>query len=440
MKRPNKILLRFFKNQSNSGIAIFISVFIAMLWANSPWQEIYKAIISLPISLSIGEFSISDSLLHWVNDLLMAIFFLYVGLELKREILGGKLSTFKKAMLPVGAAIGGMVFPAIIYLLFNGTTNEFRGWGIPMATDIAFAVGVISLFSDRSFTSLKVFLVALATVDDLGAVLVIALFYTSEISTADLLHGLLFFGVIVGGSYMGIRKTWFYALIGIGGVWLAFFFSGIHPTTAGILIALAIPGKVKIREGDFLLKLQNLRARFVKIHPIKGSFISEEQLDILEEIKQKSDDAETPLQKIERHLAPIVGFFILPLFAFVNTGIHLHGNLIEILVHPVSLGIFFGLVAGKFIGIMGCSWIMIKLKIAEFQEGLTWAKVAGVSLLASMGFTMSLFITELAFEDEKNVFIAKISILFTSILAGIGGFIILWTTRKSTIVNSLSTE
>jgi len=426
MSRAYHILLGFFKNQSNSGIAMFVSVIIAMIWANSPWQELYRSMVNMEICIGVAGFSLSEPFLVWVNDLLMAIFFLYVGLELKKELLGGELSSFKKAVLPIGAAVGGMVFPAIIYILFNANTDATQGWGIPMATDIAFALGVLSIFGKRIPSSLKVFLVALATVDDLGAVLVIALFYTSEISTMDLFHGLLFFILLVGGSFVGIRNPWFYAIVGIGGIWLAFFFSGIHPTTAGILTAIAIPGRVKIKESEYLKKLQKLHLRFIEASPIKGSFISEEQLGILEEIKQKSDDAETPLQKMEHRLAPIVGFFILPLFALVNTGIHLHGNLLDTLSQPVSLGIFFGLIGGKTLGILLSIWILVKLRIADLPEGTNWRMVSAVSVISGIGFTMSLFITDLAFEDEAYIFTAKMSILFASVLAGIVGSLLLW--------------
>ncbi|WP_246223909.1 Na+/H+ antiporter NhaA [Fulvivirga kasyanovii] len=413
------------KNQSASGIAIFLAVLVAMIWANSPFGEVYQNFIHTEISLLVGEFALSESLLLWVNDGLMAIFFLQVGLELKREIIGGKLSSPKKAILPIGAAIGGMVVPAAIYLIFNFNAATEHGWGIPMATDIAFAIGVLSFFGDRVPIGLKVFLVALAIVDDLGAVLIIAIFYTSGISYIDLLHGVLFLLVLVGGNYIGVRKAWFYALIGIGGVWLAFFFSGVHPTIAGILTAFTIPGKVKIKEEDYLKNLQKLHLQFLEATPIKGNFISEKQLSILEEIKQKSDDAETPLQKIEHHLAPIVGFFILPLFALVNTGIHIHGNLVEILSHPISLGIGFGLLVGKFTGILGVSWLLVKFKLAELQEGISWRHLSGVAMIAGIGFTMSLFITELAFQKEEYTFIAKLSILFASVLAGVIGAIIL---------------
>ncbi len=430
MIRLDKILLSFFRSQSNSGIAIFLSVLIAMIWVNSPSQVFYQNFIHTEISIGIGQFSITEPLLLWVNDGLMAIFFLHVGLELKREIIGGKLSSFRTAILPIGAAIGGMAFPAIIYLIFNLNTPTEQGWGIPMATDIAFAIGVLSLLGDRVPVGLKVFLVALAIVDDLGAVLVIAVFYTSGISYMDLLHGLLFFLVLMGGSYLGVRKAWFYALVGIGGVWLAFFFSGVHPTIAGILTAFTIPGRVKIKEEDYLKKLQKLHLKFLETRAIKGSFISEEQLGILEEIKQKSDDAQTPLQKIEHHLTPVVGFFILPLFALVNTGIHIHGNILEILGHPVSIGIVLGLLLGKFTGILGVSWLLVKFKLAELQEGISWRHLSGVAMIAGIGFTMSLFITELAFASNEHIFIAKLSILFTSVIAGILGFLMLWAPRK----------
>ncbi|MEQ9261874.1 MAG: Na+/H+ antiporter NhaA [Owenweeksia sp.] len=432
----NTTLNNLFKNQSASGIAIFLAVLAAMIWANSLFQGAYQDFIHTEISIGVGQFSLSESLLIWVNDGLMAIFFLQVGLELKREIIGGKLSSFRKAILPIGAAVGGMVVPALIYLVFNLNAPTEQGWGIPMATDIAFAIGVLSLLGDRVPAGLKVFLVALAIVDDLGAVLIIAVFYTSGISYVDLLHGLLFVLVLAGANYIGIRKAWFYALIGVGGVWLTFFFSGVHPTIAGILTAFAIPGRVKIKEEDYLKNLQYLHLQFIETKAISGSFISEEQLGILEEIKQKSDDAETPLQKIEHHLAPIVGFFILPLFALVNTGIHIHGNMLEILSHPVSMGITFGLLVGKFTGILGVSWLLVKLKLAELQQGISWRHLSGVAVIAGIGFTMSLFITELAFQKEEYRFIAKLAILFASVLAGLIGVIILRQSGQTNPVNS----
>tara|TARA_R110001592_G_scaffold68626_2_gene210309 strand:- start:4521 stop:5864 length:1344 start_codon:yes stop_codon:yes gene_type:complete len=426
-----KILVIFMENlkenrQVWSGVAIFISVVIALVWANSPWQEIYHSLIHTEIAVQIGEFALAEPLLLWVNDGLMAVFFLFVGLELKREILGGRLSNPREAILPIGAAIGGMVLPAMLYSLFNFAGDGQDGWGIPMATDIAFALGVLTLFGKRVPVALKVFLVALAIVDDLGAVLVIAFFYTSNIVEQDLLYALLFLILLIGGNYFGIRGAWFYALIGIGGVWLAFFFSGVHPTIAGILIAFAIPGKVRIKEKAYLKDLDHLHQEFIDAKPIPGSFISEHQLNILERIKHKTDDAETPLQKIEHALSPIIGFFILPLFALVNAGIHIHGDIWSIMGQNISLGILVGLIAGKFIGISGTAWLLVKFKIARLGNGVTWGQLCGVALIAGIGFTMSLFITDLAFQCPEMRYVAKLSILLTSALAGILGSILLW--------------
>ncbi len=414
------------RSQAGAGIAIFLSVIIAMVWANSPLKEFYQDFIQIEIAIHLNEFVLSEPLILWVNDGLMAIFFLFVGLELKREILVGKLSNPRKAILPIGAAIGGMLVPALFYSLFNYDTVGQAGWGIPMATDIAFALGVLSLFGKRVPVELKIFLVALAIVDDLGAVLVIAVFYTSGINEMDLIYGFLFFLLLLGGNYIGIRSVWFYALIGIGGVWLAFFFSGVHPTIAGILTAFAIPGRARINEEEYLINLNKLHLNFIEAQPLKGSFISEQQLEILEKIKSKTDDATTPLQKFEYGLSPVVGFFILLLFALVNAGIHIHGDIVGILTHKISIGISIGLIAGKFIGITGVSWVLVKLKIARLGQGVNWGQLCGVALIAGIGFTMSLFVTDLAFKTEELRFYAKLSILFTSALAGILGSILLW--------------
>ncbi len=414
------------KGLNNTGIVLLITVIIAMVWANSPWQEMYRSLMRMDISFTVGSFEITEPLLLWINDGLMALFFLLVGLELKREILGGKLSTPQNAILPIGAAIGGMVFPALLYFLFNTAGEASQGWGIHMATDIAFSLGVLALFGKGLPIALRVFLVTLAVVDDLGGVLVIALFYTSGISTMDLFHGLLFFGLLIIGNYAGIRKTWFYAIIGIGGVWLAFFFSGIHPTIAGILTAIAIPGRVKIKEDTFLKRLSNLHARFIKIKPVKGTLISNEQLEVLEEIKKTSSEAETPLQKLEKSLSPIVNFMVLPLFAFANAGIHLHGEVGRVLLNPVSLGIGAGLVLGKFVGIVSFTRILVAFKLAKLPDGVNWNQIYGIAFLGGIGFTMSLFINELAFTNEEFIYTAKVSILFASLIAGTIGSIILF--------------
>ncbi|MBK5214427.1 MAG: Na+/H+ antiporter NhaA [Flavobacteriaceae bacterium] len=420
-----------FKGLNNTGILLLITVIVAMVWANSPWQEMYRSLIRTDISFAIGDFEITEPVIRWINDGLMALFFLQVGLELKREIIGGKLSTPQNTILPIGAAIGGMAFPALIYFLFNTTGEASQGWGIPMATDIAFSLGVLALFGKRLPAALRIFLVTLAIVDDLGGVLVIAIFYTSGISMMNLFHALLFFGILIIGNYVGIRKMWFYAIIGIGGVWLAFFFSGVHPTIAGILTAIAIPGRVKIEKDTFLKRLSTLHSRFIKIKPVKGTLISSEQLDILEKIKSTSSEAETPLQKLEKALSPIVDFIVLPLFALANAGIHLHGDLLKVITSPVGIGVGLGLIFGKFIGIATFSRILVALKLAKLPKGVTWNMIYGTAFLGGIGFTISLFINELAFTDESFIFSAKVSILFSSLIAGIIGSIILMKSSKN---------
>ena len=430
----NNSIMKFFgssiKRLHNYGIVLFITVVIAMVWANSPWKGYYVGLMQTEFAFSVGTFQLSESLLLWINDGLMALFFMQVGLELKREIIGGKLSSPKDAILPIGAAIGGMVLPALIYFMFNNSGEASNGWGIPMATDIAFSLGVLALVGKRLPSTLRVFLITLAIVDDLGGVLVIALFYTSGISQMDLLHGLLFFAALIIGNYAGVRSTWFYAIIGIGGVWLTFFFSGVHPTIAGILTAFAIPGRVKIKETTFLERLDRLHKRFQETKSIKGTLISKTQLEILEDIKTASSEAETPLQKLERTLNPIVGFVILPLFALANAGIHLHGDLLKVLSSPVSLGIGLGLIFGKFIGITAFSRLLVAFKLAKLPENVNWKMIYGIGFLGGIGFTMSLFINELAFRDESLIFTAKVSILFASLTAGVMGALLLYRNRK----------
>lgn len=416
--------------QSTSGIIIFICVAIAMAWANIN-QEAYHAFWNTELSLGIGAFSISEPFHIWINDALMAVFFFGVGLEIKRELMGGELSSFRKAILPIGAAFGGMIIPALIYLYFNAGSEAASGWGVPMATDIAFSIGILSLLGKRVPLSLKVFLTALAIVDDIGGVLVIALFYTSDISNIDLVHGAFFLGILTLGNIIGIRNQIFYSLISIAGLWLAFFFSGVHPTIAGILAAFTIPGRVKLNEDLLIKNLQTLISMFKKTNPIKGSFISENQLELLETIKDVATDAETPLQKVEYSISPFIAFLVLPLFALANTGIHLHGGVWEILLHPVSMGIGTGLIIGKIIGIVGVSKLMVWFGLAELPSGVNWDHIYGIALLAGVGFTMSLFISELAFTDDNIIYVAKIGILLTSLLAGVLGFIYLKVTSKT---------
>jgi NhaA family Na+:H+ antiporter len=413
------------QNQSTSAIITFFAVVIAMIWANSDWSYSYDALWHTPLALTIGSFTISQTLHILINDGLMAIFFFLVGLEIKREIFGGELSSPKKAVLPISAAVGGMLVPALIYIFFNQGTDASDGWGIPMATDIAFSLGILSLLGKRVPVSVKIFLTALAIVDDLGAVLIIAFFYTSDIYVNDLMWGFVFLMILLLGNYVGIRNQLFYSLISIGGLWLAFFFSGVHPTIAGVLAAFTIPGRVKINEKLFLSNIEVLTNMFRKANPNDNEFVTNDQMEILETIQEVSMDASTPLQKVEHSLRGFVSFIVIPLFALSNTGISLEGEGLSVLLHPVSLGIGLGLLLGKFIGIVGLSKLMVYLRLAELPDRSNWNHIYGVAFLAAVGFTMSLFISDLAFTNDAIIQLSKISILVTSALAGFIGYLIL---------------
>lgn len=418
-------LNHLFQNQSTSAIITFFAVIIAMIWANSAWSYSYDALWHTPLALTIGSFTISQTLHILINDGFMAIFFFLVGLEIKREIFGGELSSPKKAVLPISAAVGGMLVPALIYIFFNQGTDASDGWGIPMATDIAFSLGILSLLGKRVPVSVKIFLTALAIVDDLGAVLIIAFFYTSDIYVNDLMWGFVFLMILLLGNYVGIRNQLFYSLISIGGLWLAFFFSGVHPTIAGVLAAFTIPGRVKINEKLFLSNIEVLTNMFRKANPNDNKFVTNDQMEILETIQEVSMDASTPLQKVEHSLRGFVSFIVIPLFALSNTGISLEGEGLSVLLHPVSLGIGLGLLLGKFIGIVGLSKLMVYLRLAELPDKSNWNHIYGVAFLAAVGFTMSLFISDLAFTNDAIIQLSKISILVTSALAGLIGYLIL---------------
>lgn len=428
-KTPIDILLKpvdnLLKNKASSGILLFVAVIAALIWVNLIDAESYHHLWENVIGFSVGSFSIEKSLHYWINDGLMTIFFFTVGLEIKREIMAGDLSSPKKASLPIAAAIGGMVFPAIIYLAFNNGTTSESGWGIPMATDIAFSLGVLSLLGKRVPLALKVFLTALAIVDDLGAVLVIAFFYTENLYINFLEWGGLFFLILVIGNLIGVRKSSFYVLIGACGLWIAFLLSGVHATLAGVLIAAAIPARVKIDERFFLKKLNFLIDKFKHAKRTDSSFVTEEQQDILEQIKVTRAMAETPLQKMEHALNPIVAYIILPLFALSNAGIIINSEIIYSLFSNVSLGIGFGLILGKTLGIVLLSYILVKLKVSFLPPNTSWVQMIGIGLMAGIGFTMSIFISELAFTDPIVKEQAKMAILVASIISGLAGYIVL---------------
>ncbi len=411
------------RNKPVSGILLFVAVIVALVWINSPWGASYHHLWETKFQIGFGSNIIEKDVHHWINDGLMAIFFFVVGLEIKREIMAGDLSSWRKASLPAAAAIGGMIAPAIIYSLFNFGSDTESGWGVPMATDIAFTLGVLSLLKDRVPISLKIFLTALAIVDDLGAVLVIAFFYTENLFILYLEYGLGFFLVLAIGNWLGIRNTAFYAIIGICGLWVAFLLSGVHATIAGVLLAMTIPAKTKINKFGFIYQVKKLLGRLKKAKSMDGSYLSDEQQEIIEDIKETRSKVETPLQKLEFALNPFVSFVVLPLFALSNAGIEFNLNIWEAITNQVSIGIILGLIVGKFVGIMGFSWILVKLKIADLPRNANWGTMAGAAIMAGIGFTMSIFIANLAFTDETMVKQAKMAILFASALAGIIGLL-----------------
>jgi NhaA family Na+:H+ antiporter len=419
---------RFIQHEKSGGIVLAISVIIAMILANSPLEHFYHDFFeSIFIGIHVnGQTYFNYNIHHWINDGLMSIFFFVVGLELKREMVAGELSNIKKAMLPIGAALGGMLVPAIIYFLLNPTGEAQNGWGIPMATDIAFALGVLFILGNRIPLTLKIFLTALAIVDDLGAVLVIALFYTDQISILNLSIGLSFVLMMFIGNRMGVRNVFFYATLGIIGVWTSFLLSGVHATIAAVLAAFTIPIEVKIKEDPFINKIQNLLENFKKMDPNDQiPTITNEQLHILEKIKITTDDAIPPLQKLEHSMHQLVTFVIIPIFAIANAGVSLHLDTEMLLESNVMLGVFLGLLLGKVIGVVGFTYVLVKLKIARFYEGMHFRNVLGLGFLASIGFTMSLFVTQLAFKNPDFIMQAKIGIFAASIIGGVVGYFIL---------------
>ena len=425
---------RFISEEAYGGIILIFATIAALIWANSSFYESYHNLwYELKVGIAWGEINLIGSLHHWINDGLMALFFFTIGLEIKREIRGGELSSMKKASMPIAAAIGGMLIPASMYALVSVNYPEYlNGWGIPMATDIAFALGLLALLGKRVNINLKIFLTALAIADDLGAVMVIAIFYTDTINFSELISAGFFIGILLIANFAGVRRTSFYALVGFVGVWMAFVFSGVHATIAGVLIALTIPARTKIGENEYVKRLSKCLSKFNKELPSDNSLLTKEQAHLISEIEVLNEKAQTPLQKLEHALHPVTTYFILPVFALSNAGVHIEGSLFEMLLHPISLGIIAGLVLGKFLGISFFSRLMVWLKISALPDGVTWKQIYGVAFLAGIGFTMSMFISDLAFIDEEFKQIAKVGIMAASLISATIGMI--WLsggTRKS---------
>lgn len=436
LKLPIQRVVTTFDNftrfEASGGLLLLFFTIVALVWANSPFKDLYFYIWQAKATIGIGDFILNKPLILWINDGLMAMFFFVIGLEIKRELLVGELSTPRKAVLPVAAAIGGILTPALIYIMINPSAPESSGWGIPVATDIAFVLGVLALLGDRVPVSLKIFLTSLAIVDDIAAVLIIALFYTSNISIMSLMIGGFFLLALVVANFGGIRSTLVYALLGIGGLWLAFLLSGIHPTIAGVLAAMAIPSQTRINSDEFIKKSRYYLQKFEEASSFKVSILANsDQVHAAEAVENSSKLIQPPLQRLEHALHPWVIYVVMPIFALANAGVTIDANIFTVLKDPVTLGVIFGLFFGKQIGITAFSWLSVKFGLADLPSGVTWKQVYGLGCLAGIGFTMSIFIAGLAFGNPDILSLAKLGILIASLVSGMTGFLILGRNRSS---------
>ena len=408
-----------------SGLVLLACAVVAMVWANSAAAHSYHALWETPIAIGIGERHAALSLHAVVNDGLMAVFFFLVGLEIKREVLVGELASMRQAALPVAAALGGMLVPAMLFLAFNASGPTSRGWGIPMATDIAFALGVLALLGERFPRALRVFLSALAIVDDLGAVLVIALFYTGSVSWGALAAAAGLLLLSLAANAVGVRAAWAYALIGIA-LWVAVLLSGVHATVAGVLLAMTIPSRTVIDEGALLDGAgAALRDFDLARHPERVILSNRAHQEALRRLEVLSEKALPPLARLEHGLHGIVTFGIMPLFALANAGVELRGGGAAI-ASTIGLGVIVGLVLGKPVGIAVASWLAVRAGVASLPAGVGWRTLIGAAVLGGIGFTMSLFIAALAFGDSPDALTAaKLGTLTASVIAGVSGWSIL---------------
>ncbi len=415
---------RFFATTAASGVVLLVCTAVALAWANSPWAESYHHLWETLFTIGAPGFSLTLSLHAWVNDGLMAVFFFLVGLEIKREVLVGELATLRTATLPVAAALGGMVVPALLYAAVNASGPGAAGWGVPMATDIAFALGILALLGDRVPASVRVLLTAIAIADDLGAVLVIAVFYTSSLDVNALGAAA---GVLVGLFVMnrlGIRRPLLYALVGVV-LWYFMLQSGIHATIAGVLLALSVPARTLISEEEFIEEATESLEAF-RAADVPGNMVmcSRGHQEALLRMECATDAAQAPLQRMEHNLHGYVSFFIMPLFAVGNAGVSFEA-LGAAAGSPVVLGIALGLILGKPIGITLASFLAVNAGVADLPTGVSWGHVHGAAWLGGIGFTISLFIAGLAFTDALMLDTAKLGILGASVFAGVVGFLLL---------------
>jgi NhaA family Na+:H+ antiporter len=420
------IIEDFISKEALSGVLLFIATVAAVIVANSSWGQAYYDLWHMPLGMTLGDKTISMSLTYWIDDGLMALFFLMVGLEIKREMVIGELSSVAKASFPIVAAIGGIVIPALIYVALN--TDNPLGFGIPMATDIAFALGILMLLGSRVNPALKLFLVALAVVDDLGAVLVVATVYTSEIKAEYFLHAGVTYALIWLLNYLGIKKILPYLILGIF-LWIFIHEIGIHATIAGVLLAFAIPISSKIDENKFLEKTKKAINDFEKGRD-NTPILTHHQMDALEDIAHGYDKVQNPLVRLEHDLHGLSAFFIMPLFAFSNAGVIIDFSTIDANL-MIVLGVVLGLVIGKPIGIFGFTYLATKIGIIKKPDEISWSDVVAVGFLGGIGFTMSIFITHLAFADETIIAAVKLGVFAASFIAAIIGVTLIMLKKKA---------
>ncbi len=433
------VFVNFLRSEAFGGVFLFVAALLAMIVANSPFKEEYFAFWQLKLGIQIENLSTISSLFassdgfigfsihQWISDVLMAVFFLMVGLEIKREVLFGELASFQKAIFPAIAALGGMIVPGIIYFSLNAGTPSAHGFGIPMATDIAFALGVIMLLKSKVPMALKVFLVTLAVVDDLGAIVVIAIFYATDLHYIWFLVALVLIGILIAMNKAGVKILTPYIIVGIL-LWFGVHHSGIHATISAVILAFCIPVSPKMKFEDFAPLVKTMTDSFTNSKDSSQKFLNDSQIKNLRDIQSSLSSVQSPLGRLERALHPWSAYFIMPLFGFANAGVTISGG-IDFHIDHIFLGVVLGLLLGKPLGIFLITFLCEKLKIASRPDGISWLQILGAGMLAGIGFTMSMFVSDLAFKGTPHAIeateISKIAILSGSMLSGIVGAIFL---------------
>ena len=422
MKINSISLPKFVKIETLGGFVLLCGSLLAILWANSPYGHIYESLLDYKIGIETQKFHLTKPLKLWIDDGLMTIFFFLIGLEIKREILIGELNSIKKASFPIFAAIGGMVIPISLFLSLNDGAETIHGWGIPMATDIAFSLAILNLLGNRVSISLKIFLTAFAIVDDLGAILVIALFYSSGIKFMLLIYAIILLVVLFLLSYKNIYSKYLVLVFGIV-IWLLLLKSGIHPTISGVFLAFAIPIRRKIDIRTYTDNLLNIVDKIKKSKKSKQSILSKKQIQYIDDLYVLNDHAQSPLQYLEHRLHKWVAYFIMPIFALANSGVRFSNDMV--LDYNLIINLCICLLFGNLIGITSFSILSARLGLSQIPKGITYRQILGVSFIAGVGFTMSIFISNLAFTDKFLLDSSKLGIILGSIISGTIGYMVL---------------